>query len=127
MGCNLGRMDIYKFQVLDPNQNVIALGYNVYSYDCNANWVEGRLDAVGSDVPQGHNLVMSIWTKDASGAIHSTCFPSSDKGATCDINGYNGATGWPAFSDMVDGSLPAQAGAQAVGQDGTVYYAYKQE
>ena len=127
MGCNKGKMDIYPFKVLDANKKVIALGNNVYSYACNANWAEGRLDTVGADVPQGHNIVVSIWTTDSSGAIHSSCFPASSGDAVCDTNGYNGATGWPAFSNMVDGSLPAQAGVQAIGPDGTVSYGYKQE
>nr|MBA2678768.1 hypothetical protein [Ktedonobacteraceae bacterium] len=127
MGCNTGKMDIYPFKILDANKNVVALGYNVYSYACNANWAEGRLDTVGADVPQGHNLVVSIWTRDSSGAIHSSCFPATRGDAICDTNGYNGATGWPAFSNMVDGSLPAQAGVQAVSPDGTISYGYKQE
>lgn len=127
MGCNIGKMDIYPFKVLDNNKNVIALGNNVYSYECNANWAEGRLDTVGADAPQGHNIVISIWTKDVSGALHSSCFPTHDNGATCDTNGYNGATGWPAFSDMVDGRMPTQAGVQAVGPDGAIYYGYNQE
>ncbi len=127
MGCNKGKMDIFPFQILDANKNVIALGNNVYSYACNANWAEGRLDTVGADVPQGHNIVVSIWTRDSSGVIHSSCFPATSGDAVCDTNGYNGATGWPAFSNMVDGSMPTQAGVQAVGTDGTVSYGYKQK
>lgn len=128
MRCNTGKLDIFPFKVLDANQNIIALGYNIYSYACNANWAEGRLDTVGADVPQGHNIVVSIWTRDRSGALHSSCFPATHGAdTTCDTNGYNGATGWPAFSNMVDGSAPTQAGVQAVGPDGTISYGYKQK
>ena len=114
MGCNKSRMTFAPFSVLDASGNVLATGQNVYSVGCNANWTEGTLTG------PGRNIVILISSTDSQGKGVGNCFPH-DTAGICIQAGYNGATGWPAFSDMVDGTNVTKSVIQVTGPDGQQY------
>jgi len=76
------------------------VGYfsTVYSYTCNAFWNQATL--TDDAVSQGFRVVTSLTTLDSLGHSESICFPDDCTSFT----GYGGETGWPTFSNMVDGS-----------------------
>jgi hypothetical protein len=71
----------------------------VYSYTCNAYWAQATLDAFA--INQGFRVAIGIATIDSLGNSELTCYP-----VNCNLHtgGYGGETGWPAYSNMVDGS-----------------------
>jgi hypothetical protein len=118
MGCNRSRMTFVPFNVVDAVGDVLATGQNVYSVGCKANWTEGTLTGVG------RNIIVLISTVSSQGNGPDNCFPHNPGGSSsfnCDLAGYNGATGWPAFGDMVDGTSLTRSVIQATGPDGRVY------
>jgi hypothetical protein len=109
-GCNTN-MTIVNFNVYPPHQTspLLATGRNVYSIPCKANWAE----AVGLtqySIDHGYGVeVTALTLNDSLGHEEWMCFPGSDtiNGSSCGwagSGGYKGATGWPAFTDMVDGT-----------------------
>jgi hypothetical protein len=59
----------------------------------------------------GWQVQGSVWELNSArtGAIAESCFPSNDNNSgkafeTCNGGYYAGATGWPAWTDMVDGT-----------------------
>ncbi len=118
MGCNKSRMLFAPFQVADAAGDILATGQNVYSVGCNANWTEGTLTALG------RNIIVQISTTDSQGRASINCFPHNPGGVpgyNCTLAGYNGETGWPAFSNMVDGTNLTKSVLQVTGPDGRQY------
>ncbi len=118
MGCNKSRMTFAPFSVIDASGDVLATGQNVYSVGCNANWTEGTLAGAG------RNIIILASTTDSQSHAISNCFPhdlGGVPGYNCTLAGYNGATGWPAFSDMVDGTNLTKSVIQVTGPDGRQY------
>jgi len=95
--------------------NLLATGDNVYSYGCNANWTQGTLTPYA--ISQGYTLSVQTQTADSQNPQYGECtsFPGGDleylysnvKALLPCVDappGYDGATGWPAYTDMVDGT-----------------------
>ena len=83
---------------------------NEYSTLCNANWVFAYENTAAQNA--GWQLALDIWTTDSSPAREEMCVPDpvkeTDTG-TQDLieicrGAYGGATGWPTWTDMVDGT-----------------------
>jgi hypothetical protein len=81
--------------------NGVVIGYmtSVYSYNCNSNWDQAELTSYA--INQGWGVQTFINTTDSQGSDEVVCYP--DESVDC-ITDYKGATGWPAVSNMVDGS-----------------------
>ncbi len=94
--------------------HLLATGRNVYSTGCNANWTEGTLTSYA--ISLGYKLAAETIAKDSYNPQNEECtsFPGNDseaiykyQGALLDCwytSGYGGSTGWPAYTNMVDGT-----------------------
>lgn len=136
-GCVKSTLSIMEFDVFDTNsvntndindvnKHLIAIGYNIYSYGCKAYWTEGKLNPVGAKVPQGHSIIVGAYLGSGSSRSYITCFPAgpgTEWDNNCATQGYDGATGWPAVSNMVDGTGTdtAISFVEATGPDGKAY------
>ncbi|WP_157436511.1 hypothetical protein [Actinospica robiniae] len=93
----------------------VATVVNEYSSVCKANWVFAYENTSAQNA--GWTLSLSISTTDSSGASESMCGPSpileTDPGSANIIEvcrgTYGGATGWPMWTDMVDGTNKSYA------------------
>ncbi len=85
--------------VKDNNNNTLATGNNVYSVGCNANWSEGTLTSFAIQ----HGYSLRVVARTPVTPDEYTCFPGPATGS-CANYGYTGASGWPAYSNMVDGT-----------------------
>jgi len=81
------------------NGNLVGYFSSVYSYTCNANWNQATLtpDAIS----KGFRVRTGIATYDSQtpSQFESICYPTD-----CNTFGYGGETGWPTYSNMVDGT-----------------------
>lgn len=97
--CSLSALTTVAITVTD-NKGTVATGKNVYSSGCKANWTEA--DSVASRVG---SVALIGSAKDSTGKNYFVCFPGTDGYGSCTVTGfYNGSTGWPAYTDMVDGT-----------------------
>jgi hypothetical protein len=93
----------------------VATVTNYYSYACDANWLVASENSTA--VADGWSLRLNIYSylyESASQNLgkQQACYPgktgksSGGDGSlveTCDGSTYNGSTGWPTWTDMVDG------------------------
>src|SRR5215472_122918 len=89
----------------------------VYSYTCNAYWNQATLDAFA--INQGFRVRTGISTIDSLGNSETTCYPVDCYPVSSD-NSYGGETGWPTYSNMVDGSGDAASTFTLAFPDGSV-------
>jgi hypothetical protein len=115
--CNLSQMVFVPITLRDDAGDIIATGRGIYSVACKANWIEGTLTSLGK------NLILNTQTTDEQGNQQTTAFLCPDRSASCAPTGYNGATGWPAASDMLDGTNAVAGQLIATGPDGKTYKA----
>jgi hypothetical protein len=125
MHCNTS-MTFVKFSVYSLDQkNLLATGQNVYSIPCKANWAEA-LSLTSYSISHGYGVYVSALTlKDSNGQQEWMCFPGQDiiNGNGCNftaIGGYTGSSGWPAYTDMVDGTNLAYAEVFVVDSSGNI-------
>jgi hypothetical protein len=97
---------------------------NKYSFGCNANWAEASLNAAARSA--GWQIQESVWDYNAAqtGTLAEACFPSNFNNSgqsweTCNGLYYNGSTGWPAWTDMVNGSYFTKAPMSVFNASGT--------
>ena len=105
----------FKPMSISVSGHLLATGQNVYSTGCNANWTEGTLTSYAMSL--GYTLLVETETVDSHANPQyeeCTSFPGEDW-ETTNWNwpsihcwnapwGYGGSTGWPAYTDMVDGT-----------------------
>ena len=99
--CNQSALRIEPIILVDfVHEVTIATGNNVYSKGCQANWTEA--DSLntnyGGVIATGHAI-------DQTGKPYWVCFPGNDRYYGCGGPGpYYGSSGWPSWTDMVDGT-----------------------
>src|SRR5215469_4902515 len=89
----------------------------VYSYTCNATWVQATLDPFA--INQGYRVLTAIRTDDSQTPSQDEliCYP--DDCYNDHPIGYGGETGWPTYSNMVDGTNTTYSAFGLVLPDGT--------
>jgi hypothetical protein len=89
--------------------SAVATFVNEYSKVCNANWVLAYENAAAQNA--GWGLYIKVSTTDSIGGQEYMCMPQTGpvifegKNISESCGGwYSGATGWPTWTDMVDGT-----------------------
>lgn len=125
MHCNTS-MTFVEFSIYSLDKtHLLGTGQNVYSIPCRANWAEA-LSLTTYSVSHGYGVYVTAFTsKDTRGQQEWMCFPGQDviNGNNCNftvIGGYTGSTGWPAYTDMVDGTNLAYAEVFVVDSQGNI-------
>ncbi|MFJ5520921.1 DUF2690 domain-containing protein [Streptomyces griseoluteus] len=83
--------------------------YNRYSSTCNSNWAEAVENPAAQQAGWGVDLSIFAMTSNQpnASALQKSCFPGpSNTGSSweeCNGAEYYGTSGWPAWTDMVDG------------------------
>lgn len=102
----------------------MATVINYWSAACNSNWSEATLNSAA--ISAHWQITVAIWEENSTKTsnIAASTFPSnlSNSGQTWeDWNGklYGGASGWPAWSDMVGGQNYTRGIANVYNNSGT--------
>ena len=90
--------------VTDSHNQVIGYVQNVYSWDCVSNWGEATMTNYG--MQQYYTVTMDVQTLNPTN--EELCYPYDTCGDDNWRNGYNGNSGWPAASNMVNGVQKVQ-------------------
>jgi len=108
-----------KFAYYYSGRTLMATLTNEYSYQCNANWVQGQLSKYA--VALGWNFAITLTTSDSKGYLESMCWsgPASDNNTGnleefCDpqVPPFADSSTNPAWTDMVDGTNYTYGGMQ---------------
>ncbi len=125
MGC-LASLHFLPYNRLEYYQGTLV-GYfsSVYSNTCNANWDQATLS--GDALAKGWKVKTLITTVDSKNAVENAFYPTWwDKGIAgvipFDLACYDGSTGWPTVTDMVDGTNQTESTFYLCDQNNIVFW-----